>query len=201
MTNYTEWYDDILPEVNGCLPAFALKHIRDAVIDFCKRTGVLVKALDDIAVTAGDSAYPLAIDGYKIAGIRSAKLDGKALDPIGSDCASDTDKTNFFYSNKIDEIILSGTPLVDGVLSVKASVYPLIASTEVDDWIFDRYREEISDGIKWRLFRVPGKSWTDLRLSQHYYAQFLNHTRKVRNQAYSGLHNRSNKRVVVHQYG
>lgn len=64
MNLYTDWYDYVLMDVPGCLPAVASQAIKLAVIDFCKKTGFWRYKLADMNVVVDESYTAADLNGF-----------------------------------------------------------------------------------------------------------------------------------------
>lgn len=195
---YTAWYDDVLVDVTGCQPDLALKHIKQAVIDFCDKSLALVKDLEEIIAAPGYSTYTLVSPSpniYDLAQIMNVYIDGKKIDVITRDDlvekygdVSNTSGTpKFFYQETLDEIILFPTPDTACVIGIKAAIKPTSTNTEIDDWIGIKFFDGIAHGAKARLFEIPKKPWSDLALSSYHAAKFDSVVYSARNFKSSGM--------------
>lgn len=56
---WTDWYDELLPDVPGCNETIASYAIKRAAIEFCERSQVYQAAVPDVASVNGTSEYAL----------------------------------------------------------------------------------------------------------------------------------------------
>lgn len=169
-------YDDllqhVLPEVHGCSDPLAEQAIRDAAIEFCRRSRIWVVACDPADVTALEGAYDIDLPAdsslIQIASVRIAGqdlIDAASTDKLDEQCRHDWDtKTGYpRYYTQIDDESFLCTPIPDFTkpdgLLVRLIVKPSQSSTGYPNWINERYQEYIVAGAKARLMKKQGQPW------------------------------------------
>jgi hypothetical protein len=173
MTVWSGFYDHILPEVNGVLPASVDFVLRQICIDFCQETGVHTSEVTPINVVALTAEYTLTstVTGTEPYQVKAAWFDGTPLDlaPIDTlNAAPDywpnvTATTSTAFTQKQpDKIILYPTPdtAVTAGLRVELILRPTQSSTGLTDWIATRYMRELACGVKGRLMAQSDKPWS-----------------------------------------
>jgi len=193
---FTSWYDDVLIDVTGCQPELALKHIRQAAIEFCDQSKLLVKDCATGVTVAMQAAYTPAIPtGYDTVLIidvfaNGVHLESKSRDDlIGKygDITAAYGAVKYYYQESLDKIILCPIPDSTGTLMVKAAIKPNRTSTGVDDWVGIKHFDAIAHGAKARLFEIPGKPWSNPQLAGYHASQFSSAASAARRSASMGM--------------
>jgi len=92
-------------------------------------------------------------------------------------------KIYYFPSNKL----MALCPITAACeIYVELAISPLSSVTEVDDFLWDTWRETIIAGAKARLYRMPGNPWTNLGLVQICERDFLRGAVAARRQQKKG---------------
>ncbi len=179
-TDFTEWYQDILPEVPGANAELCLHHIRRTLIEFCEETQSLQEIRDDIVSISGESDYtiesatPLV---YDFINLISVHYDGQILQPT-NEPELDSNRNEWYvlegtpfayYRSNLSTLRLFPIPIDDDdVIRIRFAVAPTASSTSIDTDFFKEYRSGIAAGVLARLLRMNKKPWTDLQLSAFY---------------------------------
>ena len=87
---YTDWYDEVLPDLTGCPTPIALNAIKQAAIKFCHGSRVWKEYVDLITVTATDELYdiPTPKDTEAVRILRGW-YEGKELDVLQEEQIND----------------------------------------------------------------------------------------------------------------
>lgn len=172
--NYSAWFDEVLPEVPGCLQAVALNAIRNAAIELCQKTGVY--QLDHTAINAviNTPTYAFApATGTVVVKVLQAFYNNIEITPKTPDelkaiySTSDwrTRTGTPLYYTQEDEQNIRLVPMPDasltGAIKLRVSLKPTRASTTIIDRIFEEYLEAIKNGALYRLKISKNKPYTD----------------------------------------
>lgn len=169
----------VLPYAPGCSDLAAYQAIRDAAIDFCRRTGV-VQRVSTNSVVAGTQDYTITVvTDMQLAAVQGAAYQGTWLTPVSPDqVESDTALrgvtigtavpqagTPIFYFQKTPDVAaLSLYPIPDTSvttgLTVKASFMPTQTAATLDDLLLNDYAEAIGAGALTRLLAMPGQMFS-----------------------------------------
>lgn len=185
-TNLTDWSPDIMPDI-PILPIPALKKaIRDAAIDFCKRTLLWLYTLDRIDVVANTQVFDLDIPAGECGEIISIddvkyKEDGadddhfKTLDPISENqmdlhnsgswkFITSTAPTHYFGDNN-DKTHFALYPIPtedsDEGLYVRVNLKPTVSCETLPDFLYTEHRDTIAFGALASLFMKRSMPWFD----------------------------------------
>jgi hypothetical protein len=177
-TLFTAFYDDVLPEAPGCVPAVALKAIRDAAIEFCHESRCWQVDHDMIPIEADEPNYTLdpPTDTYVV----------EIFEPI----YWGADRKNLYLRNRNDLAALkidtweSPTPLylmqedertvrvvpiptvaVAEGLRFRMAVKPTETATGLESRLYQEYRKEISCGALALLMAQIKKPYSDLNMA------------------------------------
>jgi len=199
-TNLTSWYPELRGKVPGVPPPVLLRMVRASVREFCEKTLLWKKTLDEIDVVADTQSYALAYSGAELIEIRSvqfkaAKADGtesdddqfhlihpateELLDKIASgawEFQECTSPSNYYTNKDVNTIYLTEIPTVASTDGLRAKVWlkPDEDATTVEDLFWNKYRDAITEGAAYRLFNMTAMPWASTQLADRHEARFLN---------------------------
>jgi hypothetical protein len=176
-TKWSAWFDDVLSDVPGCSQAMATKAIRAAAIEFCERSEAWRVDLDPVDVLADEASYDFDPDSGTVV-VRAMQLwyDGKDLtrksrEELALQFANWTTQegTPLYYTqeNPSDGFILVPKPveaLADAVTG-KLAIKPSQTASGLESFIFEKWRDAITDGALFRLFAMQKKPWSNPALA------------------------------------
>jgi uncharacterized protein YbdZ (MbtH family) len=182
MAAYESFLSRVLIEVPGCAEISAIQAIRDACIEFCEKSLVLVRDHDPVTVQQGVVDYDLEPPtGTLVIKIMQAWLDDAKLEPAAPDQVRHAALYNRDYASyqsaastplvyvQKDERTVSLWPVPDKTytngLTMRVALKPTRSSSAVDDAIFEEYAETIASGALARLMISPGKPYTNPQVS------------------------------------
>jgi hypothetical protein len=165
----------------------------DTLSHFCAQSWILTRGLGATVSkinTALNSQASIdigeAVDtGFRPVGIKRLSILGsdwelermKVVNHVESILAETQKKYYFFDDNQT--LILF--PMAFSDLYIEVAIAPLPSASGIDEHLYDFWLDPIVSGIKARLFRMPGKQWTDLPMalaSQHEYDKGLVNARR-----------------------
>lgn len=181
-TIFETWYDDVLPYVNGCPFPVAKQKIRQAAIDFCKRSGAWrYLGMTPINSGAGQQTYVLsaAVGGVPagtvvahVYQVNYLNVPLRARTPaqfkaMSDTWYSDTGTPEVFTLIAEGELSLYRIPTAVAVGAIRipeVSLAPSQASADIDDRIYEKYRDAIATGARALIHSIPKKPYSDLNL-------------------------------------
>lgn len=185
MAVWTDFYDDVLPEVPGVTVALAERQIKKAALEFITRSGLLHKTITAIDHPGGAVAVDLQTKLQsneilvRLMGVwyqdRPLTLtSAESLAQEMPDWMSRTGTPEFYLVEGLTNLWTPPSPATVQVGALKARVvYGLdYSATSIPDAVFKLYREEIAYGAKSRLMAMPKKPWTDMALAGAYLATY-----------------------------
>jgi hypothetical protein len=95
---------------------------------------------------------------------------------------TETGTVEAYLSETPDTITLYRIPdstTAGQLLKLRAALIPTQTSTGVEDWIFSGYAQQIADGTKAYLMRMPG-AWGNPSMAQFYAAAYATHKNSAR---------------------
>jgi hypothetical protein len=171
---YTAFYDEVLPEVPGCLQAVALNAIRNAAIEFCQKTLAYIynhPAISAVAATATYAFVPTS--GTVVAKVLQAFYNGIEITPktpdelkaiyASSDWRNETGTPLYYTQDDETNIRLVPFPSASlaSALKMRVALKPTRASTTIEQRIHEEYLEAIKNGALYRLKISVGKPYSD----------------------------------------
>lgn len=174
--------NEVMPDVPGCSKEVAVNAIRNAAIEFCKKSFVWMETLDPVNVVANVDVYDL--DGMPNGSViervnklyyLGAELTASNVDEVNAKRQSAVGGAVKYYAQSSPtQVILYGIPDVSttGALVMDVALTPSRSSVGIDSAITDRYLDGIVSGAKSRLMLIPKKPWTDLALASYHKGEF-----------------------------
>ena len=171
----TNWYDEVLPHVPGCLEAVALNAIRQAIGDFCDRTWILHGEHTPINVVAGQasSAYVPPPNRLVVKRIEVWHGTQPLIDKQPDDfkslfegnwmTAAGTPRYHTGTSSRSIRLVPIPTANLTAGLTMRVAYGPTPVATDIDAIVWEDYHEEVAAGARMRLHMMADKPWTDLK--------------------------------------
>jgi hypothetical protein len=164
--------DDFLAMVRGRLPGcpdFVLNEaVRDAAIEFCKRTRLLVERVT-VDVVAEEAAVTLSPDTDLHWEVLDLRRDNTRLTPwnrneaLMQDQSLETGAPQYYYQEGDRTLALSPIPDADETLTALVTLRPDDAATTLPDVLWTDYREPIAAGARAWVRRNHG-DWVNPQL-------------------------------------
>lgn len=164
------YFIDEIMLLDGIEQPMAEDYVRKAIIDFCTRSQVL-KRTTEIELIACASEYLLDLEecervvsirevcGYEV--LREAP------------CTEPNCYGRYVWFVPPNNLMISPTPVESGdKVRVVVSVAPTQDCCEVDEMIYQRYREVIIDKALSMLYQIKQARWFDLQLSLQHDRQY-----------------------------
>jgi hypothetical protein len=158
----------VLEKAPQCPEPTAIRNLRDAAIEFCRRTRVW-RETDTFDLT--ETCEPLApFEGTQNDESEDPDTDkGKRLDPAMADWL-DTEHSGWsveegtpkFVTQRVPNTVQI-TPWSAGQLRLELILLPAQDTAELPDILIDTYPKEIADGALAAILALPKKEWTDLQ--------------------------------------
>lgn len=159
MTPWESYLPEVLPFISKGVPEpFATKAIRDAAIDFCKRSLAWSQELDPVPAVAGNADYDLDTpDDAIIVQVKKVLLGDDDLTP-GDDglCRYAMVGTRTLRLDPVPDETEGATSIV-----VTAALAPTKQSYEGPDSLYEEWAEAIGAGALAILFGMKGRDWYD----------------------------------------
>lgn len=164
--NLDELMNDIRIEIPDAAEQIIEYNLRRAIIDFCRISHYWHEDVGPVNVIEGFDRYDLVSSGYTRIGTVievTTNLEGRDI------TLTNTKDPNIEYRYQRPspfEIVIHPVDRLKGAqLSVICSLIPVVyqGSFEVSEEVIIRHHDALCDGAKGRLFRIPGKPWTNDR--------------------------------------
>ena len=176
----TQWVQRIGPGLKFCPNPLIKQETVDVLRDFCTRTRLWYERLADIAIVAGTESYSLTSANGDIASARRVEVNGVAIDPT-DELTLDREHTQWrtqqgevwaYYIGQDRILRLVYIPASTGTLSVWVNLMPALGATEVQDFLFNDYRDVITLGVRARLLAYPNRPWSNPPAAEVYRQQY-----------------------------
>lgn len=182
MATWSQFYDDVLPEVPGCPQPLAEKEIKNACLDFMYRTEIQRKTVANLDHPGG--ASPLDLTHVDIVAatdqvvavlgvwVDDERLTVKSVEEIEVDfpdwmTVTGTPKYAVQEGTAL-WLVPSPSAVQTNTIKLRVSYAPNQTAAAIPDMVYHAYREEIALGAKARLLIKPKKPWTDMSLGAEY---------------------------------
>jgi len=198
-TRYEEFLTEVMPYVRECPEIVAVNALRNAMIEFCDKSMLWQYEVDPIDVVAGTTEYTLALPpGTGIARIMDLFHNGHRLQPRSEtelaslyvdDWRSQQGEPCYYTQRWPNVVILCPAPstsILSG-LDLIVALRPTRAGIAVDDFLFERWAEEIAFGARARIMAISGQPYTDQVQASYYRAQFESAIGKAKIELNRGL--------------
>lgn len=198
MADYTALSTRVRPKVPQCPEPLIEQAVKDAVIDFYRRSRIRRDDLTPVAAVADQAAYTLTppancaivhllaltYDGEPLHPTRADELDANwhdlanrrfIVDSGSSEASTDQWRTltgtpKAYYQPIPTQVRLVPIPTaaLANAIAARAVVCPTEASTSFDDWVFERFYPALVSGALANLLSVPNKPWTSPDLAMYH---------------------------------
>lgn len=176
---WSSFYQYVAPDVYECPEITMEIAVRDAAIEFCRRTFVWQEMLDPVITIKNISEYDLEMpSGTVVEHVLEAICDGRELTAVKlRDLPTNRDtfvgKPTAYSLMFGDQVKLYPVPDNKGLLRLMVALTPSSTASGIDSTLFERYKEVIAHGAKHRLMSVPSKSWSNPAAAQYHMTQFM----------------------------
>ena len=211
------WFPEVVPAAQDCPNPIIRRHLADTCRDFCARTKLWVGELAAINVVANEPEYDLVTSGAEIVGADRATFDGKTIDPT-SQIALDHDETQsvnehewrsqttdiptkYFvtFDKKLRLVYIPDADLAGGLVAW-AILQPEIDAVEVPAFLWENFKDMISDGAKSRLLSLIDMPWTDLKLAAGFGSSYEYQMIEAKQKKYTGFHRAKTREILRTHY-
>lgn len=176
VTTWAETLDLIAIELPQCPKAVAMQCAKLAVIEFCVDSGVWLHYPDALDVDAGSRDVVIEPPaGARIAGVTSAQLNGRELDPTTirdltlnySNWQAKAGTPTACWIDENDTLKLFPMPSVAATGGLVCVVWaaPKLTSDSFPAWIWDTHHRPIAAKAKYIAFKMAKKPWSDGNLA------------------------------------
>jgi hypothetical protein len=211
------WFPDVVPAAQLAPNPIIRREIVNACRDLCDRTMLWTCELTPIDVVANAAEYPLAAGaGEEVAGVDRAQFNGKTIYPT-SETALDEDETQDdrtawrykttdipqrFFVTFDKQIRLVYTPNADltGGLKVWAYLIPAIDAVTVQSFLWENFKDMITDGAKGRLKAISDMPWSDMELAGAFLGSYEAQMTKAKQKKYQGFQRVKTRAIVRTRY-
>jgi hypothetical protein len=171
---YDDFLAEVLPYVQDVPEFVATNAVKNAVIEFCRKTRYWQKDLAPLSAEANVANYPIETpEGTVLVDIVQAWYNGKLLVPKSIDALTRIYRTldyrtlagsPAYFTRVIEpEILLVPYPVeaLENAVTLRAALAPTRDSTGADSSIFEHYLEDIAAGARGRLYSMHGQPFSD----------------------------------------
>ena len=161
---YSDLLQYVLPELPSVSAPLAELHVRNSVIEFCRRSKVWTVEIDPIDSELSQASYDIDVPmGTVLVDIKAMYFDGDELEPTnqGSSNRTGTGQPRTFYQPTPESFDLRPAPSSVAPITMTLAITPSRTSTSLPLWIAEKYHEGIVAGAKSRLMMIQGRTWSN----------------------------------------
>lgn len=196
MTPWSAFLPYVVPDVYECPTVTVELAVRDAAIEFFRRTHVWKETSDVVRTRAGRAVYDMETPpNVMVETLYEVEFNGRRTGPARPDgipgwLRGPGSPVRFTYLHGTDEIEFHPAPADDGEMRMTMVLTPSSTSSGIESFYFERYRDGIVHGAKWKLMMVPGKPWTNPAMAEYHARRFSFEISEARVRADHGASNR-----------
>jgi hypothetical protein len=152
---------ELLTFAPGCPIPLAESKVRQAAIEFFRRTRAWVEWLDPVTTLASASTdYPMVnASGADVARIEQATLDGRPLGVVSYPGADKDVSELGLISHDLKTFRLGGIVAAGLLVQVQAALIPSRTSTVIPDALFEKYADSIAHGARAKILSIPNTAF------------------------------------------
>lgn len=161
MADFSEFMRHILPHALSCPEPATFQYLRDAAIEFCRRTRAW-RYVGTTNVTVGRPVYLPTPEGATHFEVRSATLDGKSLELASFDridLDAEPGGARFFCVEPDGRVYIS--PEQEGELRVIVYLVPSQDTEELPDFLLEDHGKYLGAGALKDLLMLPNQPYTN----------------------------------------
>ncbi|MFN5350883.1 MAG: hypothetical protein ACK5A0_15350 [Polaromonas sp.] len=206
MKIWSDFYDNLLPDVPDCNPAMADIALRHAAREFFEKTRVWDELRGPVVTTANTIEYTFTTDTaqedvVKLLGgtLEDLPLNILSVNNLQSNWQTSISRISGLMTQDRKSFYLLPARTAGLNIKTRIALKPCLVATGIPDEFFNQFVEEICMGAKARLMLSPKKPYTDLSLGaanrQMFEDKIAETARKVE-KSFS----RTSRRVVAHYF-
>jgi hypothetical protein len=193
-----EFLPQIRSNVPGCPDDVMKASVLDACIRFCNDSWIIREDIEPGNVTAGVDDYLIIPSQYSrmvslislmYNGVELPKVTEEELDYLDPGWRNGmTGTATYVIMTAPDRLKLNRIPeetIVQGFVP-RIVTRPSHDAPFVNDRLYTDWKKAIKYGALSDLLEIPGKKWSDIKLSQHYGERFSFETQRAKDRAQTG---------------
>jgi hypothetical protein len=195
---YSAFFPYLIPLVPHVADPVAEQAVRDACIEFCEGSLIWQEGMDPLSTIKGEAAYELdAPTGAKLTHIVDLYYDSNRLEKMSRSEISarfmrdwmTLEGTPSAYMmlnpNEVTLVLKPDKSLADALTGILAFA-PTRKSTQIIDYIYEDYAEQIARGAAAKLMIIPNQQWSDMKTALLYHKQFTSDISNARSHVNEG---------------
>lgn len=194
MQPLTSFYPYIEPEVMGCPYPMIDHHLILAIREFCQRGQAWREWVDAFTAdgTTNQFDYDLVSGQELVKAARAIRNEDVELDILSEDelprdweTGTSLDLEDVLVHYDDASFMVYPAPCSGDVFRIEMIFQPALSATQVGDVLLNTWAEQIAQGAKARLLRIPGKGWSDPVMAKFYDDRFEADIRKAANNEFA----------------
>lgn len=203
---FTDWLPYVQAEVDGCPRAMIMDAIRQTVIAFCGRSRIWRLQCNPLTTQVGVNTYSLEIPSYaQCVSVRSVIYNDwkpvleerttEQLDAAYVEWRTTSGKPKYYVFQSPNIITFDKVPDAEVGVQVLVALKPRQNALEVDEMIFEEYRDQIASGAISRLMLMVDKPWSNAQIGVMHAGRFEDSVNVALSRANHGFGTRHAARV------
>lgn len=174
MTDLSKFLRYVLPYASGCSDISAVNALRQAAIDFCRRTNMWAELQDSQPVVADEPEYEVEVpEGAQLSQVLDAylgqrELAARSVDELRRMYVAPTwsavkGRPAFFTQLVPETVRLVPTPdaTTTDELALRVAYVPTQNASTVPDFLYQSFASDLASGALGYLLAEQGRSYTD----------------------------------------
>lgn len=196
---YNQWLPYVQVALPGCPTPLILENIRQAIITFCAQTKYWRVTLAPFYTLADQPEYTLEYPvDTKIVAVETIRFGEQqaVLTPTTEEemdaCVNSwrnwTGTPGRYMQTMTDSFRFDRIPVVGSLVNVLVSLKPTQDAQQVDERVYEEWKDAITSGALARLFAMPNQEWTDVNIAGYHmaiYQQGIDEATLRANQGYA----------------
>lgn len=167
---WSDIYPYVLPNVTGCPDPLLDLHIRQAAIEFCRRTLCDKRTLDPITIYYVDAVVELDLPSQtqpvKLLNVTVNDLECTVVDTsAGRQAINQASNQTFCFTTDKKTLTFNPVLPLSDVVTATMALAPSYTATSINTDVASPYMQDIAFGALATLHMMPGQAWSDASLS------------------------------------
>lgn len=167
----------VKPYAPDCLEPVIEQFIHLAAVELCRKSLKWIKFQNNLSVDSVDFPYTIPVlNGTRVVKILSVVVNGTPIvksdvyteESLDGNWRTTTGVPERFVEESSGVLILVPLPVEETVINVSVALEPSATGTFIDDTLYAEHWTDIQAGAISKLCSMPGKPWTDLKVSIYY---------------------------------
>jgi hypothetical protein len=178
----------VLPYVNGAPASTVRFHLRQAAVQFCRRTLIWQATLDPVLTVVNQDTYPIPLpDDSRLVNIMRFRVAEQCDSELLTPAQGRWQRAHQHYSNadgvytedRLNFTVVPMPKIAGQAMVMDVALCPTEDALEIPQFIADQYIQDIALGAIGTIAAIPRQSFSDPNQAASYTTQFNNAISRV----------------------